>query len=422
MLKYLYLFLLAFFLNTTFAQPLPTFEPAEHADIGDQIKLYFYLGDKGVAGQKIHLPNGLALTFGDAIAMGDFYEILGLQLSDTKTDIKKENRFVLSVNSFATDVKTIAETEQILAVIHQEKQILDDGMRRGERPETIYEKLLGENNRQFNCITGGGCETDIWWLKQGRYLKLSNENYDHFGDDAWQAYRIGHGVALKAALIASRHQDRFMLEYAYAFEAFADHFLSDRFASGHMRTPRKALSTTLPVSLVGSLLANYMHDEESLAGLHVHNRRGDHWIAFGDQAYFDMYNEANKKILREALQQSVQQVFDTYVTKKLQDKTADILQLLPEPDENESNNNDDIAPLFYWNAKENVLYRRTNISNINDHHWTASWWSWSTLAILAAERGLPILSQQQLIADGLVTEALQYGLITDKTLLFHARR
>lgn len=66
------------------------------------------------------------------------------------------------------------------------------------------------------------------------YLGLAEINWDHFGNDAHMSYVIGHYVALEVAKKGD-------LLYAYAMNAFADHFLEDSFAAGHIRTPRRTL-------------------------------------------------------------------------------------------------------------------------------------------------------------------------------------
>lgn len=82
-----------------------------------------------------------------------------------------------------------------------------------------------------------------------------------------------------------------MLGTAYAYNAFADHFLTDLFASGHLRTSRLELreQCTLPVvgGLTGDLLARFMHDEDCPYGLTVHNARGDTRTGYGDKRLRD---------------------------------------------------------------------------------------------------------------------------------------
>ncbi len=78
---------------------------------------------------------------------------------------------------------------------------------------------------------------------------------------------------------------------------FADHYLTDAFASGHVRTPRLQIKEWAARRLSGlfkgtrsDLLAVVLHDIESRdlktgreQGLAVENSRGDVWLTRGDQ-------------------------------------------------------------------------------------------------------------------------------------------
>jgi hypothetical protein len=103
------------------------------------------------------------------------------------------------------------------------------------------------------------------------YASLANENQDHFVPRCWARYAQHHAEALKLAAI-----DR-NLDAALVRNAFADHFLTDAFASGHMRVPRDAL-----VGLPGALPTRLMHDEENVYGLWVQSASGFVWRAYGD--------------------------------------------------------------------------------------------------------------------------------------------
>jgi hypothetical protein len=63
---------------------------------------------------------------------------------------------------------------------------------------------------------------------------LALHNIDHFGAEARLTYNAGHTLALD---VASQGD----LQKAYAINAFADHYLQDSFAAGHIRVPRSAL-------------------------------------------------------------------------------------------------------------------------------------------------------------------------------------
>jgi len=103
------------------------------------------------------------------------------------------------------------------------------------------------------------------------YASLANENQDHFAPRSWARYAQHHAEALKLAAI---HRN---LDEALVRNAFADHFLTDAFASGHLRVPRNAL-----VGLTGALPTRKMHDEENEYGLWVQSANGFVWRSYGD--------------------------------------------------------------------------------------------------------------------------------------------
>ena len=90
--------------------------------------------------------------------------------------------------------------------------------------------------------------TDVERRVRDRYLTLAAANDDHFAapgrsdaatgsgfDSALSAYRHLHQVALdEAAVLAQRGAD---ISKAMAREAAAQHYLTDAFAAGHLRTP-----------------------------------------------------------------------------------------------------------------------------------------------------------------------------------------
>ena len=88
-------------------------------------------------------------------------------------------------------------------------------------------------------ITGG-----VWFLGipviKGRKLELAENNYDHFLPYAKDAYLTGHQLAKEKAREASQYPRdpelrKKLLHEALSMEAFACHFLTDSFASGHIR-------------------------------------------------------------------------------------------------------------------------------------------------------------------------------------------
>lgn len=406
------------FIPPSFAHNPPLkFASAEHVVIGNNINLHFSNNDAGQMGVPLTLPNGVKLTYGDLISMGDFYGAPEEKpISQGKSDEERKLLFKQAFYAFASNPTIIPELNKIMDVVRAEQLAVETGLNNNETPEEIYKKIGHEFDRTLNCITGGGCDANVWWMSPGRYLRLVYMNYDHFGDDAILTYKVGHEIALEMAANAHQKQDTKKLELAYAINAFASHFLTDRFASGHIRTPRVELSEQLSSSQISALLANYMHEEENLLGLHVHNKNGDNWIAYGDKSYFSTQSENHRKMINTAVQESADEVFAAYKlgTKYIHDKTID---LIPEPDELQNASLIDISPLFYWDNDTHKLMRRQDMTNYYDKHWTDNWWGWTTLIELARERGISNSAQAMLLQSKFAEKAMQSGLITNKDFI-----
>jgi hypothetical protein len=348
------------------------FESSEHAIAGDQVNLFLGPGQTVSKGQALHLPNGLALSFGDLIAMGDFYGVVGSPISLGSTSKERRKRFQAAFESLSREPSSASEASKIIAVIH--------------------EKIATGNNSSadnvtWNCLTGGACSGSLWFLTPGRYLELAKQDYDHFGENALRAYTAGHELALQKALEAGKSQNWLGLEQAYAMDAFANHFLTDCFSSGHLRVPRMELPDHVTPAVVGSLLGMYMHHEESAHGLHVHNQRGDHWIAYGDGHYLDQANRDNRAIMHQALQLSADQIYEAFFNGKAPENYSQ-LALIPIPDEQGPHGKLDISPMFYFDKSSQKLMRREDLSDPSDRHWTSVWMGWSTLAYLKATLGV----------------------------------
>lgn len=396
----------------------PTFTSPEHIVIGNKITLRFSADEPGQAGAPLNLPNGLRFTYGEIVAMPDFYSVVDQSIGLGRTDEERRARFMTAFNSFAVNLDAKKEATTINIIMHDEQKRLEDGIKAGETVEDIYKKMGYEFDIKYNCATGGGCDEATWLINQGRYLSLVNSqsNYDHFSENAVISYQVGHQLALEQAALARVTGDMKKLENAYAINAFACHFLTDRFASGHMRTPRQELAEFSTPATAGALLANYMHDEENAAGLHVYNNRGDHWVAFGDKSYFNPKTDDHTKMLQETMQNSADAVFAAY-QQGITHVSDIVMDLIPYAQETANASKIDISPLFYWDDKTKKLMRRCKISKKTDTCWTSNWWAWATLIELRAERGLTGMEQARLAHSEQRHQALQDGLITNKDLI-----
>ncbi|WP_437854504.1 hypothetical protein [Sorangium sp. So ce363] len=147
----------------------------------------------------------------------------------------------------------------------------------------------------------------LWWNAK-QYAELALRNTSHFGWHNALAYVKWHEVALRLASTAAKEADRKkrsqLWNEAVYTNGFADHFLTDGFAAGHVRTPaapirRWAGENDLSEKLAGALV-KLVHDQDGHVGelhgqvdhraggrgLRVVNARGDDWYTRCDGQLF----------------------------------------------------------------------------------------------------------------------------------------
>jgi hypothetical protein len=252
---------------------------------------------------------------------------------------------------------------------------------------------------------------------QAVYVKLEDKNFDHFGHEAWLAYSVGHKIAIDMAISAGRTLDKRKLAESYAVNAFANHYLSDGFSTGHLRTPHLSLYNNVTPATVGSLLASYMHYEDNQYGLTISNQYGETWKAYGDAYYFDPRNKKNRDTLLKAMQASADEIFTAYNygLTPTDDKVAALVPDLKKANNDPSHLN--TAPLFYWDEKKQVLMRRVDISDPYDYEWTANWTGWQTLSELMKAKGsLRNLEGELMMHSDTQIPAMLAGLLADSEL------
>ncbi len=352
-------------------------ESCEHVAVGNSIRLAAADGTRTPAAAT-PLPVGArTLQYGQVIALGgDFYGVGAqaaspgrpalLPLAPISSAPDPEQAFSSAYLTLAGAPST--ELDAILRVMAEEQAAIDAARAAKRQPSEAYEELGDSLSFKWNEITGGGpaslgnfsIVTD-----PGRYIELAAVNMDHFGADAVTAYRAGHGLAVQQA--AQLHgQDpsspavRSKLLQCYGFNAFADHFLTDLFAAGHVRTPRRALWST-PQTIVGEtgLLARAAHNEENHDGLHVTNARGDTWVAYGDGKELDDVNAANLAMAVAAVQASADEVYQAFVTGSAAIPQPAALQYIPLLDftARPAPGGENPAPLF-WADGQGQVHRR----------------------------------------------------------------
>jgi hypothetical protein len=163
-----------------------------------------------------------------------------------------------------------------------------------------------------------------------RYLALASQNFCHFAsqppdgttDDGCnlglRLYRAYHQRALAEAREGARSLDpRKAFERALVTDAFGCHFLTDLFASGHIRVPRRAIAEQCGF-LRAARLSHRMHQEDNQLGLWCVARAPAAgarrvWRAYGDGMLRTEPAAAHLAQVREAVRRSSQEIFAAYL-------------------------------------------------------------------------------------------------------------
>ncbi|HEX5062145.1 MAG TPA: hypothetical protein VFV99_22400 [Kofleriaceae bacterium] len=165
---------------------------------------------------------------------------------------------------------------------------------------------------EFRSTFGAALAVD-----RGNYLRLALRNSTHFHPMVTREWGDLHEVAIAGALAASQKQGVALVdsfEQVFYDSAFADHFLQDSFAAGHMGFNR-------PASSAGA--AHAYHDEWNKRGRMVSNRRGAVWKTFGDNLLDIKENAESRKHVIAAATDSVYSVLAAFVLGEY-DGTSDL--------------------------------------------------------------------------------------------------
>jgi len=139
------------------------------------------------------------------------------------------------------------------------------------------------------------------------YWLLAMENVQHFNPMATQSWAEYHQRALDHALSGAGAEGLASVEslqLAINESAFADHFLADSFASGHMGFNRTASSAAA---------AKTFHDSWNARGRVVSDRAGRRWVTYGDGRLDDQLDAQGRQHVVDASTISVRGVLSVYV-------------------------------------------------------------------------------------------------------------
>ncbi|NUO55028.1 MAG: hypothetical protein HOV78_00070 [Hamadaea sp.] len=361
-------------------------ESAEHAWIGDQLTLSFEDGKRKAAGFGLHIrlggsfEYGPTITYGQGIALGgDFYGVVDQPISTAEDPdgVFRRGWFQLATPYIPH------ERSRILGIMEVEIKLVMAAYNAGKDPSKVYEEI--------------GDRYSIDWAFETvfRYPRLSLKNFDHFGANAVKAYSVGHAIALDEARLAANEPKgsvlrQTRLERAYAMNAFADHFLTDLFSTGHLRVPRVELYDTINDKIVAGNLARTMHNEDSKYGLVVRNKKGEEWFAYGDKRLLDKVSADNRQHVTAAAQTSADEVWTAFNGAPVSEYGA--LKQIPDFDYLIRNPSQNFRALFKLNDPSSKLpLLRKELHDRNCQNYIGTWNPRQTLSELA--KGAPTVYQ-----------------------------
>lgn len=213
------------------------FDGFEHRAYGDKGAQeagwnHHYEGSRGTGR---HPTPPLALTHGDIVMLsGDFFDPRERDASDKPIP---DNLFKLAQTPSTNPGQKVGTQDEVIC-----------GLKQANPGDERFDKKLGG---EFSHIV---FSSDVEDNVNKRYLQLASRNYEHFVDpsgpgtggpttknrgSAGGSYRALHEEAILRA-----HNAKIMgapIDEAMMHEAAAEHFLTDAFSAGHVRTPRKSI-------------------------------------------------------------------------------------------------------------------------------------------------------------------------------------
>jgi len=304
---------------------------------------HLFLGDSyGGKDRKVRLPNGITLSYGQIVALaGDFYRSPEALWNSSKEEL-----------------------QAVLDVMEREKSELGHPApgRPDEHPPC--REQINENNADYEMATTGHRRAEVPGKEhpqsdapgsQASFLEMADFNAAHFSpDNIEKNWKPLHKLALERAHEAWRarkagNRDGVDEAQAWLISAFADHFLTDAFAAGHLVSgkegrdlcqrfyavnkdrirsaclmcanadfadPQSAMAMAGIITAVlelkaASLLLKTVHDHYNTRGIRVRNRK-EEWTTFGD-AHLSVSSDTIKyaTLASKASRDSIQEVLST---------------------------------------------------------------------------------------------------------------
>lgn len=330
------------------------------------------------------LENGISLTYGQINGLGGDY--FGTYDPICKgTDFEDQcARFIRAYNCLAKQDRTKTELPAIMKERQKELDIIEQAWRNGQSTAEAYKKLCSNDHLGGHADDAQMEAATLLRANSGEYaapsyLVLAVLNFDHFGHDARSAYAAGHYCALVEAAKGTPEA----LTKAYTMNAFADHYLGDCFAAGHLRTPRRMLhgsdSNALMrfITFAPDMCSKYMHDEDNAVGLKVCNAAGEWWEAYGDAKLFEDCNKENCRRLLACLQASADEVFSAFRSGQVESNVTNFAAFKHTPVPESAFSDKNHAALF--KEVDGKAFIRKDLENGQRHEWREVTEYWYTV-------------------------------------------
>jgi len=193
----------------------------------------------------------------------------------------------------------------------------------------VLAKLYGDATAIAGDFLGHPSEflsqTGAWRFHSKKsYYLLALENSAHFNPTSTRSWAEYHQQAIAYAVAGAAGEGLTgveQLQLALFESAFADHYLQDSFAAGHMGFNRAASSAAA---------AKSFHDAWNARGRVATDRAGHRWVTFGDGRLDNPANEEGRRHVMEAATLSVRGVLTAFVlgARVPEDEIA-VWQILP---------------------------------------------------------------------------------------------
>lgn len=252
----------------------------------------------------------------------------------------------LSGDFYGSPEELYAEEPSLIPWLWEDNDISD------LRKEFEQELLWIEREKRGATVAYPADNVALAWNAKS-FRELALKNVDHFGWHNVVAYCRHHRAALDFAVNASATNDHDPTWIrALFYNAFADHFLTDGFAAGHVRVPRAEIiawaeATDRNDNLSGAL-SKLLHDQDghvatfhnfgetNLAngeGLHVRNSAGKEWYTRCDGQLFIVDTRDQLLITEpvEAVKASLLELFEARAAKKQPEGIFAALMHVPFP-------------------------------------------------------------------------------------------